>query len=132
MGKRQTVLIVHPDAGMRDLIRTTLAAENYRVLIVPDGEAAWTVLQTLRADAAILGLGISGRDSFELARAMRVDPVLAKTRVIMLTGWPEPADTGAGQAVGADYHLQDSFSPLQLLKTIRECLAPRPGIAVGA
>ena len=38
-------------------------------------------------DVAILDIGMQGMNGFDLARAMREDAVLAKTKLIALTGW---------------------------------------------
>jgi CheY-like chemotaxis protein len=124
MAPRQTILLADDQAGVRQLVRLTIASEAYLVLEAADGDEAWAILQIMRPDVALLDIGMPGRDGFALTRAIRADPLLAETRVILLTGSNAPADVAAGRAAGADHYLTKPFSPLQLIATIEKCLGP--------
>ena len=63
-----------------------------------------------------------GRDGFALTRAIRADPLLASTQVILLTGRQAADAIAEGRAAGADHYLTKPFSPLQLLATIEACV----------
>jgi DNA-binding response OmpR family regulator len=129
MPKRWTILIADDQPGTRELLRVTLDASDYLIVDAADGDAAWTVLQTVRPDVAVLDVGMPGRDGLELTRAIRADPLLAGVQVILLTGLGELADEVAGYAAGADYYLTKPFSPLQLVQTIEACLGSSTGIS---
>jgi response regulator RpfG family c-di-GMP phosphodiesterase len=60
-----------------------------------------------------------GRSGLELARAIRADPALAGTRVILLTAGGSPAEVRAGMASGADLYLTKPFSPRALLAAVQ-------------
>jgi len=124
MAPRQTILLADDHAGVRLLVRLTIAAEAYLILEAADGDEAWALLQSMRPDVALLDIGMPGRDGFALTRAIRADPLLAETRVILLTGHKGAADLAAGRAAGADHYLTKPFSPLQLIATIEKCLGP--------
>jgi CheY-like chemotaxis protein len=124
MAPRQTILLADDQEGVRQLVRLTIASEAYLVLEAADGDEAWAILQIMRPDVALLDIGMPGRDGFALTRAIRADPLLAETRVILLTGSNAPADVAAGRAAGADHYLTKPFSPLQLIATIEKCLGP--------
>ena len=66
--------------------------------------------------------GRPGRDGLELTRAIRSDPALADTRVILLTARDQAFDVAAGRAAGADHYITRPFSPLELVRTVEECL----------
>jgi DNA-binding response OmpR family regulator len=122
MAPRYTILIADDEPSIPLLVRVTIASEAYLVLEAGDGDEAWEILQTCRPDVAILDIGMPGRDGFALTRAIRADPFLAATRVILLTGRQGPDAMAQGRTVGADHYLTKPFSPLQLLATIAACV----------
>jgi DNA-binding response OmpR family regulator len=117
-----TILVADNEASLRRLVRISIAAPERRVLEAADGDAAWTVLQDDHPQVALLDVIMPGRDGLALTRAIRADPALAATRVILLTGAGEPATLARGRAAGADHVLTKPFSPLQLRATIEACL----------
>jgi CheY-like chemotaxis protein len=124
MAPRQTILLADDQDGIRHLVRLTIASEAYLILEAADGDEAWAILQIMRPDVALLDIRMPGRDGLALTRAIRADPLLEQTRVILLTGNKAPADLAAGRAAGADHYLTKPFSPLQLIAVLEACLGP--------
>jgi len=122
MAPRYTILIADDEAQVRLLVHVTIASDAYLVLEAGDGDEAWEILQTCRPDVVLLDVQMPGRDGFALTRAIRADPLLAQTRVILLTGAATPEHVAAGRAAGTDHYLTKPFSPLQLLATIEACV----------
>ena len=56
-------------------------------------------------------------------QAIKSDPALAATYVILLTAAATPADIAAGLAAGADHYLTKPFSPLQLLQLVEQIVS---------
>jgi two-component system alkaline phosphatase synthesis response regulator PhoP len=117
-----TVLIADDEPNLRLLVRATIASDQYAVVEAADGEQAWALLQAYQPAVALLDVQMPGRTGLELTRAIKDDPTLAGTRVILLTAKAQAADAVAGQAAGADYYLTKPFSPLQLLATLKQAL----------
>src|SRR5438067_6826165 len=111
MAPRQTILLADDQEGVRQRVRMTIASDAYLILEAADGDEAWAILQIMRPDVALLDVSMPGPDGFALTRAIRVDPLLAETRVILLTGNQVPAAIAAGRAAGADHYLLKPFSP---------------------
>jgi PAS domain S-box-containing protein len=105
------------------LLEATLAMEDYTLLEARDGNEAWEILLTQRPGLAILDHRMPGRTGLELVRAVRAQPSLAGTRLILLTGSSDTDDVAAGMAAGVDAYLTKPFSPLQLLGTVHGLLA---------
>src|SRR5215217_4613369 len=122
MAWRRTILITDSDPRLRHLVHLTIASDDYLVLEAADGDEAWQVLQTCRPDLAVLDVWMPGRSGLELTRAIRSDPALADTRVILLTANDQKFDVATGRAAGADYYITRPFSPLRLVRTVEECL----------
>jgi CheY-like chemotaxis protein len=120
-----TVLIADDEPSLRLLVYTTIESDQYQVVEAEDGDEAWQLLKEHRPDVALLDVSMPGRTGLELARAIKDDPELAATRVVLLTAKAQPADVEAGLAAGADYYLTKPFSPLELLDVLEQTLEPR-------
>jgi two-component system OmpR family response regulator len=118
----QTILIADDEPTLRHLVRVIVASPERHVLEAADGDAAWSLLQTGRPQVALLDVIMPHRDGIEVTRAIRADPALAATRVILLTGMGEPGAIARGRAAGADHIVTKPFSPARLLATIEACL----------
>jgi DNA-binding response OmpR family regulator len=71
----------------------------------------------------ILDLTMPRLDGLRACQAMRADPELADTRVLVLTGRDQPDDRAAAHDAGADAYLVKAFSSLQLLAAVRRLVA---------
>lgn len=116
------VLIADDEPSLRLLVSATLASDEYAMLEAADGDAAWQLLQQHRPEVAILDVQMPGRTGLELARAIKGDPALVNTKVILLTSRAQAADVAAGLAAGADLYLTKPFSPLELLTVVEKAL----------
>src|SRR5581483_10216555 len=114
----RAVLIADDEPGIRRLVYMTIASEQYSVLEAQDGEEAWALIQAERPAVVVLDVHMPRRTGLEVTRAIRSDPSLAQTRVILLTGEATAADVRAGRAAGADLYLTKPFSPRQLLAAV--------------
>jgi two-component system phosphate regulon response regulator PhoB len=121
VGER-TVLIADDEPSLRVLLRAALWGENYDVVEAADGDDAWQRLLDGPPDLAILDLRMPGRGGVELARAIRAEPTLAATRVIVLTASTAPEDARAALAAGADRYLTKPFSPQALRASVQQVL----------
>src|SRR4051794_5989344 len=122
IGRQPTVLIADDDVNLRLLVRATISTEYYRVVEAADGDEAWKLLQLQRPMLALLDVNMPMRTGLELARAIRADPALAGTFIVLLTAKAQPLDISAGLAAGADRYLTKPFSPLELLRIIEQVL----------
>ena len=63
------------------------------------------------------------------ARAIRADPGLAATRIVMLTAKGLDAERDRGLGLGADLYITKPFSTKDVLAKVRELLGPVVGAA---
>jgi CheY-like chemotaxis protein len=97
------VLIADDDTAIRQWIRAVAEVAGHVVLEAANGAAAWTSVQAHRPDVVLLDVRMPERDGLAVAQAVKEDPVLAGTRVVMLSGSAE--DAQAALAAGADAYL---------------------------
>lgn len=122
MNRVKTVLIADDEPSLRLLVSATIESEELVVLEAEDGDEAWALLREHRPHLALLDVQMPGRTGLELARAIRADPDLAGTKIIMLTSKAQQADVQSGLAAGADIYLTKPFSPIELLTAVEEAL----------
>ncbi len=118
----KTVMIADDEPSLRLLVSATIASDQYRVVEAEDGDEAWQLIQQHKPEVALLDVQMPGRTGLELTRAIKSDPGLSATRVILLTSKAQEADIAAGLAAGADRYLTKPFSPLELLALFEQAL----------
>lgn len=121
----KSVVIADDEASLRRLVTATIESDEYEVLEAADGDAAWQLIQERKPELVLLDVKMPGKTGLELARAIRAEGSLAKTRIILLTAFGQEADVRAGIEAGADLYLTKPFSPMGLLDAVEEALGIR-------
>jgi len=124
------VLIVDDESLMRALISATLSPESYKVIEAADGTTALHMIREHRPTLVILDQRIPAPDGFTVCKAVKQDPELRATLVIMLTGFP--SDEPLATAAGADVYLSKPFSPRRLLEIVDALLPLEAGEEQGS
>ena len=122
MRSRRTVIIADDEPSVRLLVQATIGADNYNVVEACDGDEAWALIQEHRPSLVLLDVRMPGRTGLEILSAIRSDPSLAGTKVIILTASALGSDMTAGLAAGADFYLTKPFSSRDLLSRLDEAL----------
>ncbi len=120
-----TVLIVDDEQHIRLLIEQTLEDledDGVELLTASDGEEALDVVANQRPELVFLDVTMPKRNGFEVARAIKADPGLTGTTVIMLTAKGQAYDREQGLAAGADQYITKPFDPDDLLRRARQAL----------
>lgn len=121
-----TVLIVDDEPPIVELVRFTLEDEHVRVVEAADGLEALEVACAELPDLIFLDVQMPRLNGFEVCRRLRLEPGLAKTRIVMLTAAGQAEDLARGRAAGADIYLTKPFSPLRLLTLVQSLLPEAP------
>jgi DNA-binding response OmpR family regulator len=115
----QTILIVDDSASLRDMVRSYLQGEGYRVATAGNGREALFVARQEKPDLIILDLMMPEMGGYDF---MRVYGREAATPVIMLTAKLEEQDKVLGLELGADDYVTKPFSPRELAARVRAVL----------
>jgi ribonuclease P protein subunit RPR2 len=128
--ERRKVLVVDDDAGLRLLLRTTLAAEEYAVEEAASAEEAADLARFWQPSLVVLDVGLPGTSGLAFCAELRRKGVFGGPRVILLTG----GETGAAEAyaAGAETLLRKPFSPLELVATIDRIGEGKPVLPAAA
>ncbi len=87
-----TVLIADDEPSLRLLVSATIESDEYDVVEAVDGDEAWDLLRQHRPTVALLDVQMPGRTGLDLTHAIRGDPELARTFVVLLTSKAQQAD----------------------------------------
>ncbi|MGH6896362.1 MAG: response regulator [Geminicoccaceae bacterium] len=95
------ILVIDDEQTVRDLMRRFLAREGFDVVTAKDGEEGLALARRLRPALITLDVLMPGLDGWSVLQALKADPELADTPVVMLTIVDEK---NKGYALGAsDY-----------------------------
>jgi len=115
MSKLQ-ILVVEDDAPVRNLITTTLKANDYRYLTTANGEGAVAEAASHNPDIILLDLGLPDIDGVEVIRRVRS---WSNAPIIVISARSEDSDKIDALDAGADDYLTKPFSVEELLARLR-------------
>ena len=120
-----TVLIADDEQHIRLLIEQTLEEledAGVELQTASDGETALDIVRNQRPSLVFLDVMMPKLNGFEVCRAIKADPALSGTTVVMLTAKGQAYDREEGLASGADRYLTKPFDPDELLDLARAAL----------
>lgn len=129
---RPTLLVVEDDAGVRNLIATTLEAHGYRHVCAGTGRAAIAAATSQAPDIVLLDLGLPDMDGVEVVRSVRS---WSQMPIIVVSARTEDADKIRALDAGADDYLTKPFDLDELQARIevqRRHRAERANTGTGA
>ena len=121
-GARQLVLIADDNADMRAHLDRVLSA-HWETVLVADGQSALAATRELHPDAIVTDVMMPGLGGFDLVAAIRSDPALAATPVVMLSARAGAEAIDEGFAGGADDYLSKPFRSQELVDRVASRLS---------
>ena len=110
------ILVVEDDAPVRNLITTTLKANDYRYLVAANGESAILEASSHNPDIVLLDLGLPDLDGVEVIARVRT---WSNMPIIVISARSEDGDKIEALDAGADDYLTKPFSVEELLARLR-------------
>ena len=92
------ILIVEDSVTMRRVMEMTFAGEDADLLAVENGELALQQGRDFGPDVAFVDASLPGIDGYEVTRAMKADPQLAGTAVVLMASQHRPLDEARASA----------------------------------
>lgn len=116
------IIIADDEEHLGYMVKFKLEKEGFDVIWKMNGRQALEAVQEERPDLVILDVMMPGLTGFEVLEAIKADPELKDTPVIMLTASGQEADTVKGIDMGAADYIVKPFRPAELVARIRRCL----------
>lgn len=113
------ILVIEDDAGIRNVLRVLLHAEQYRVIEAETAARAEIEARTHRPDLLLVDLGLPDGDGLKVIRSVRAwSPV----PIIVLSARTLEAQKVAALDAGADDYVTKPFSAPELVARVRAAL----------
>jgi two-component system alkaline phosphatase synthesis response regulator PhoP len=116
------ILIADDEQNIVISIEFLLRREGFEVLVAGDGEAALAKVRAERPDLVLLDVMMPRMNGFDVCQALRADPDLGATRILMLTAKGRDTEVSKGLGLGADGYMTKPFSTKELLAEVRKLL----------
>jgi signal transduction histidine kinase/CheY-like chemotaxis protein len=120
--RRELILIADDNADMRAHLDRVLSP-HWDTVLVADGQSALKATRELHPDAIVTDVMMPGLDGFEFVAAIRAEPELAATPVLMLSARAGAEAVSEGFAGGADDYLPKPFRSRELVDRVSARLA---------
>jgi DNA-binding response OmpR family regulator len=124
-----SVVVVEDDRSMALLVVYMLEREGYRVASAADGAAGLAAVRELRPRVLVLDLTLPEMSGDDVCRAIRSDPELRDTFVLVMTALEDTEARRRVRDAGADCYMCKPFDPVRLLAIVRDVLEPAAGEA---
>lgn len=113
------ILVIEDDAGIRNVLRVLLQAEQYRVIEAETAGRAEIEARSHRPDLLLVDLGLPDGDGIKVIKAVRAwSPV----PIIVLSARTMEAQKVAALDAGADDYVTKPFSAPELVARVRAAL----------
>jgi CheY-like chemotaxis protein len=123
------ILIADDDDRGREAYAMILRLCGYEVVTAAEGEAALRVLRERPVDLVLLDLAMPETCGQKVLRAMKANPTLRDTPVLVISALPEPVAAARISEMGAaGLMIKSRFSKRDLVGRIEHLLA-RPAVA---
>lgn len=100
----------------REMLRSLLELSGHEVYEADNGARGVEMAMRLRADVALVDVGLPGLDGYEVARRLKAQGHPA--RLIALTGYGQAEDRRRSEAAGFDAHLVKPVDADHLLRVL--------------
>src|SRR5262245_57739359 len=119
MDPRQTILVVEDEPEIRQFLRSSLNAENYRVVESPNGRRGTLDAGMHKPDLAIVDLGLPDFDGIEVIRRIRE---WSPMPILVLSARAQERSKIEALDAGADDYVTKPFGIGELLARVRVAL----------
>jgi len=122
MTKSASILVVDDDPEIVAMLNTRLTKRGYKISTAGDGNAAIELAKRERPDIVLLDVMMPGKSGWEVARALKQDPVTQDIKIVMVTAIGEKTNEITAPIYGADAHVDKPFEFEALERVITKLL----------
>ena len=124
MSKAQgaSILVVDDDPEIVAMLTTRLAHRGYQVTTASDGHRAIELAKREKPDLVLLDVMMPGKSGWEVARALKQDPVTQEIKIVMGTAIGEQVNELTSPLYGADAYIDKPFEFDKLERVISDLI----------
>jgi DNA-binding response OmpR family regulator len=117
------ILVVDDDPEIVTMLSLRLGRRGYDVKTASDGHRAVEIARRERPDLILLDVMMPGKSGWEVARALKADPITEGIKIVMVTAIGESMNEMTSPLYGADAHIDKPFEFERLESIVSELLA---------
>jgi two-component system CheB/CheR fusion protein len=99
------VLIIEDHVDAANSLRDVLRLSGHEVQVAHEAKSGLAKARASKPDVILCDIGLPGMDGYDLARAVRSEPLLRSIFLVALTGYALPEDLARARDAGFDEHL---------------------------
>jgi len=122
----KTLLLADDSVTIQKVVGITFASEDVELITVDNGDDALSRAREIKPDLVLADISMPGLDGYELCAAIKAEPDLADTPVILLTGTFETFDERRTSEAGAEAHISKPFEAQALVDLVHSLLERQP------
>ena len=119
----KTVLLVADDDDLREYIRIRLERPELYFMEARDAVTGLRLAKQALPHLVLLDAATHGLDGPDFVGALRLEPEMAGTKILVLAAPQRCEEVEQGRATGADICLARQLDPEDLVRSIEEALA---------
>ncbi|MFZ6688093.1 response regulator [Undibacterium sp. SXout11W] len=128
---KPTILVVDDQSDARQMVRMVMEIERYPVIEAGNGERALALAHEHKPACLIMDLRMPGIvDGFALCQAIKGDPDLCRTPIIILSAFFQKDEKTLGFQFGADAFFEKPFNFYQLIDEVDRVISRRAQLPV--
>ncbi|MFK5927346.1 MAG: response regulator [Desulfuromusa sp.] len=120
------LLLADDSITIQKVVGIIFSTEEYQLEMTDDGDSAFNKALESIPDLVIADISMPGKDGFELCRAIKSEPSLVNTSVLLLPGAFDHFDEIKAGEVCADGWLTKPFESQALLDKVSQLIAAEP------
>ena len=105
----KSILVVDDDPEIVAMLNTRLSKRGYKVSTAGDGNRAIELAKREKPDIVLLDVMMPGKSGWEVARALKQDPVTQDVKIVMVSAIGEKTNEITAPIYGADAHVDKPF-----------------------
>jgi CheY-like chemotaxis protein len=118
------ILVVDDDPEIVSMLSTRLSKRGYKISTAADGHRALELAKREKPDLILLDVMMPGKSGWEVARALKQDPVTQDIKIVMVTAIGTQVNELTSPLYGADAHIDKPFEFERLERIIADLVSP--------
>jgi len=118
----KTILLIDDEWRLAQALQTRLQASGFRVRVAASGKEGLSVARAHCPDVILLDINMPEMDGYKTCRAIRADPSLGATPIIVISATADAASCRATFEAGANQFLAKPYEVKYVLEAIQVAL----------
>jgi len=119
------ILVADDDPYILMSLEFLMKKNKYQVHIARDGAEAFSIIQDVKPDLAILDIMMPEMNGYELCTQIKANPQTSHCDVIFLSAKSRQQDLEKGYSIGATLYVSKPFSTKNLVQKVEEILSKK-------